>query len=76
LRRKKHFDCSKQTIAEVLSPQHDKRWSPFQGSWHYHNPALRKGMQAAEIFKRSCFIKGESELVFGVERRGMKSAIH
>jgi hypothetical protein len=33
-------------------------------------------MQAAEIFKRPCFIKGEAKLILGVERRRMKRTIH
>src|SRR5258708_38316831 len=33
-------------------------------------------MQAAEIFKRPCFIEGEAKLVLGVERRRMKRAIY
>src|ERR1700692_4246960 len=49
--------------------------APFHHSRRYHNLGLHMRMQTAEIFKRSCFIEGEAELVLGVERRRTKRAI-
>jgi len=47
----------------------------FRYSRRDYNLGLHIRMQTAEIFKRSCFIEGEAELVLGVERRRTKRAI-
>lgn len=61
-------------VAARLAPM-SRVSGPYCQSLRYHNLGLHIRMQTAEIFKRSCFIEGEAELVLGVERRRTKRAI-